>query len=112
MYACIHFESFPKLQKTTSIITVKTASWSQPYFVCQKPKLYHHVCFPTCFYPVTNSHTYTCSGEDLYDLFGRYGAIRQIRLGNDNKTKGTAFVVYEDVMDVSHIFLRPFSYVN
>lgn len=40
-------------------------------------------------------------GEDLYDLFGRYGAIRQVRLGNENKTKGTAFVVYEDVMDVS-----------
>ncbi|KAF8709113.1 RNA recognition motif (RRM, RBD, or RNP domain), partial [Rhizoctonia solani] len=42
---------------------------------------------------------YTITGDDLYDLFGRYGAIRQIRLGNDSKTKGTAFVVYEDVMD-------------
>lgn len=37
----------------------------------------------------------------MYDLFGRYGGIRQIRVGNDTKTKGTAFVVFDDVMDVS-----------
>lgn len=43
---------------------------------------------------------YTITGEDLYDLFGRYGSIRQIRLGNEAKTKGTAFVVFDDVMDV------------
>ena len=43
---------------------------------------------------------YQITGEDLYDLFGRYGSIRQIRLGNEAKTKGTAFVVFEDVMDV------------
>lgn len=44
---------------------------------------------------------YQITGEDLYDLFGRYGGIRQIRLGNEPKTKGTAFVVFDDVMDVS-----------
>jgi hypothetical protein len=43
---------------------------------------------------------YTITGDDLYDLFGRYGSIRQIRLGNEAKTKGTAFVVFDDVMDV------------
>lgn len=43
---------------------------------------------------------YTITGDDLYDLFGRYGSIRQVRLGNETKTKGTAFVVFEDVMDV------------
>ncbi|KAJ3376724.1 hypothetical protein HDU92_009079, partial [Lobulomyces angularis] len=32
------------------------------------------------------------SAEDLYDLFGKYGAIRQIRQGVANDTKGTAFV--------------------
>ena len=32
-------------------------------------------------------------------MFGRYGAIRQIRLGDGPKTKGTAFVVYEEVSD-------------
>jgi pre-mRNA branch site protein p14 len=45
--------------------------------------------------------SYNITGEDLYDLFGRYGGIRQIRVGNDAKTKGTAFVVFDDVMDVS-----------
>lgn len=43
---------------------------------------------------------YQITGEDLYDLFGRYGSIRQIRIGNEPKSKGTAFVVYDDVMDV------------
>ena len=43
---------------------------------------------------------YQITGDDLYELFGRYGSIRQIRLGNEPKTKGTAFVVFDDVMDV------------
>ena len=37
--------------------------------------------------------------EDLYDIFGKFGAIRQIRLGNQPATRGKAFVVYEDVFD-------------
>ncbi|KAJ3159439.1 Splicing factor 3B subunit 6 [Geranomyces michiganensis] len=37
--------------------------------------------------------------EDLYDLFGKYGPIRQIRVGTASDTKGTAFVVYEDIFD-------------
>ncbi|KAF2173981.1 hypothetical protein M409DRAFT_62173 [Zasmidium cellare ATCC 36951] len=43
--------------------------------------------------------SYNVSADDLYDLFGRFGSIRQIRQGIANNTKGTAFVVYEDVMD-------------
>ena len=35
----------------------------------------------------------------LFDLFGKYGPIRQIRAGDTSKTKGTAYVVYEDVVD-------------
>jgi pre-mRNA branch site protein p14 len=45
---------------------------------------------------------YTISGEELYDLFGKYGAIRQIRISNSNETKGTAFVVYEDLIDAKN----------
>ncbi|KAI5119509.1 hypothetical protein M0805_002445 [Coniferiporia weirii] len=45
---------------------------------------------------------YNITGEDLYDLFGRYGSIRQIRLGTEPKTKGTAFVVYDDVTDAKN----------
>jgi pre-mRNA branch site protein p14 len=51
---------------------------------------------------------YSITGDDLYDLFGRYGSIRQIRIGNEQKTKGTAFVVFEDVMDVCSHFIQPF----
>src|SRR5713101_4876165 len=50
---------------------------------------------------------YQITGEDLYDLFGRYGSIRQIRIGNEPKTKGTAFVVFDDVMDVRLQFSFP-----
>lgn len=40
----------------------------------------------------------------MYEVFGRYGAIRQIRLGDPEnaKTKGTAFVVYEDILDAKN----------
>ncbi|CBZ49636.1 putative RNA binding protein [Neospora caninum Liverpool] len=37
--------------------------------------------------------------DELYDIFGKYGAVRQIRKGNTDKTRGSAFVVYEDVFD-------------
>ncbi|KAJ3228770.1 Splicing factor 3B subunit 6 [Chytriomyces hyalinus] len=39
------------------------------------------------------------SSEEMYDLFGKYGPIRQIRLGTAQDTRGTAFVVYEDIFD-------------
>ena len=51
---------------------------------------------------------YQITGDDLYDLFGRYGGIRQIRIGNEQKTKGTSFVVFDDVMDVRVSLTAPF----
>ena len=43
---------------------------------------------------------YKITSEEMYDIFGKYGSIRQIRLGDaDKETKGTAFVVYEDIFD-------------
>ena len=39
------------------------------------------------------------TSEEMYDIFGKFGAIRQIRLGNAQDTRGTAFVVYEDIYD-------------
>ncbi|KAJ1854836.1 Splicing factor 3B subunit 6 [Coemansia sp. RSA 1822] len=37
--------------------------------------------------------------DEMFDLFGKYGAIRQIRTGSTQKTRGSAFVVYEDIYD-------------
>merc|ERR1711962_484026 len=37
---------------------------------------------------------YKISAEELYDIFGKYGAIRQVRLGVTQETRGTAYVVY------------------
>ena len=36
--------------------------------------------------------------EELYDIFGKFGVVRQIRKGMTNRTRGTAFVVYEDIL--------------
>ena len=45
---------------------------------------------------------YNIHGADLYELFGRYGTIRQIRLGTSQQTRGTAFVVYEEANDAKN----------
>ncbi|CAG8446743.1 16484_t:CDS:10 [Acaulospora colombiana] len=42
---------------------------------------------------------FNITSEEMYDIFGKYGAIRQIRLGCEKDTRGTAFVVYEDIFD-------------
>ncbi|KAH9588630.1 RNA recognition motif domain [Trypanosoma melophagium] len=44
---------------------------------------------------VTGIPTKLCSGEELYKVFGSYGAIQQLRIGSDSCTKGCAIVVYE-----------------
>lgn len=63
--------------------------------------------------------SYNVTPEELFELFGKYGPIRyvelrkapldpvhsadilysQVRQGIASNTKGTAFVVYDDVMD-------------
>ncbi|KNC80669.1 pre-mRNA branch site protein p14 [Sphaeroforma arctica JP610] len=45
---------------------------------------------------------YKITSEEMYDIFGKYGAIRQIRVGNAKDTRGTAFVVYEDIFDAKN----------
>jgi len=40
--------------------------------------------------------------EDLYEIFGKFGPIRQIRRGVGAGTRGTGFVVYEDYKDAKH----------
>ena len=42
---------------------------------------------------------YKITPDELYDVFGRFGAIRQIRKGTKADKKGTAFIVYEDIYD-------------
>jgi len=66
---------------------------------------------------VLTEPSYNVTPEELFDLFGKFGPIRysislisgtiqltdtfgsQVRQGIANNTKGTAFVVFEDVMD-------------
>ena len=48
------------------------------------------------------SYSNTINIYDRYDIFGKYGAIRQIRVGNTPETRGTAFVVYEDIFDAKN----------
>ena len=35
-------------------------------------------------------------------MFGKYGPIRQVRMGNTKATNGTAFVVYDDIFDAKN----------
>jgi len=57
---------------------------------------------------------YNLDSEALYGLFSRYGPVRQVRVGNTNATKGTAFVVYEDVLDAKQACdkLNGFNFMN
>uniref|UniRef100_A0A1B0CPZ4 Splicing factor 3B subunit 6 n=2 Tax=Phlebotominae TaxID=7198 RepID=A0A1B0CPZ4_LUTLO len=45
---------------------------------------------------------YKITSDEMYDIFGKYGAIRQIRVGNTPETRGTAFVVFEDIFDAKN----------
>lgn len=52
---------------------------------------------PCCLF--VRNLPYKISSEEMYDLFGKYGAVRQIRLGDSNDTRGTAVVVYESASE-------------
>jgi len=45
---------------------------------------------------------YKITADEIYDIFGKYGPIRQVRVGVNPETKGTAFVVYEDIFDAKN----------
>ena len=45
---------------------------------------------------------FNITSDEMYDIFGKYGAIRQIRLGCTKDTRGTAYVVYEDIYDAKN----------
>lgn len=45
---------------------------------------------------------YKITPEQLYDVFGRFGPVRQIRKGKTGDKKGTAFIVYEDIYDAKN----------
>ena len=42
---------------------------------------------------------YNLTSADLFPLFAKFGPVRQIRQGNTPQTRGTAFVVYDEVAD-------------
>ncbi|MEN2495724.1 MAG: Splicing factor 3B subunit 6, partial [Marteilia pararefringens] len=43
---------------------------------------------------------YKITTDELYEIFGKYGNVHQIRTGNTPETMGTGFVVYSNVMEV------------
>ena len=45
---------------------------------------------------------YKITAEDMYDIFGKFGSIRQIRKGVEQHTKGTAFVIFDDIYDAKN----------
>ncbi|KAF2005854.1 RNA-binding domain-containing protein [Amniculicola lignicola CBS 123094] len=43
--------------------------------------------------------SFTVTADELFTLFSHFGPVRQIRAGISSTTKGTCFVVFENVMD-------------
>ena len=57
---------------------------------------------------------YNIDPPALFDLFGKFGPLRQIRCGTSPSTKGTAFVVYDEVLDAKQACdkLNGFNFMN
>uniref|UniRef100_A0A8C6FR58 RRM domain-containing protein n=1 Tax=Moschus moschiferus TaxID=68415 RepID=A0A8C6FR58_MOSMO len=50
----------------------------------------------------TRNLPYKITAEEMYDIFGKYGPTCKIRVGNTPETRGTAYVVYEDIFDAKN----------
>ena len=75
--------------------TATTATSSLPHHLQQLSRLPPDVS--RILY--VKSLPFTITADDMYDIFGRYGGVRQIRLGTTATTRGKAYVVYEDIFD-------------
>ena len=71
------------------------------------PKLPAHV--QKILYVSNLPYEFTKNNYYMYELFGHYGPIRQIRIGTDER-KGSAFVVYEDIFDAKEAYDRLLGY--
>eukprot|EP01063_Lacrimia_lanifica_P008681 TRINITY_DN15724_c0_g1_i2.p2 TRINITY_DN15724_c0_g1~~TRINITY_DN15724_c0_g1_i2.p2 ORF type:complete len:147 (+),score=72.68 TRINITY_DN15724_c0_g1_i2:46-441(+) len=45
---------------------------------------------------------FSIKNEDMFEIFGKFGPIRQIRMGSKPETKGSAFVVFDDIFDAKN----------
>lgn len=55
-----------------------------------------------CAFLSLPKHAFSPIRAQMYEIFGKYGAIRQIRVGSTKETRGTAYVVYEDIYDAKN----------
>uniref|UniRef100_A0A7N0VF19 RRM domain-containing protein n=1 Tax=Kalanchoe fedtschenkoi TaxID=63787 RepID=A0A7N0VF19_KALFE len=46
---------------------------------------------------------FNISSEEMYDIFGKYKAIRQIQIGMNKDMRGISFMVYKDMYDAKTI---------
>ena len=60
------------------------------------------VCLRASNPPLTSLTPLLLSSPRQFDIFGKYGALRQVRIGNTKETRGTAYVVYEDIYDAKN----------
>lgn len=44
---------------------------------------------------------FKATAEEVYDLFARFGAVRQVRLGQVGESRGTAFVIFDDIFEAA-----------
>ena len=71
------------------------------------------LCANVCLPPEVNQIVYMrnlpykITAEEMCDIFGKYVAIRQIRIGTTTDTKKTVYVVYEDIFDAKNACDHP-----
>lgn len=94
-----------KKKKNREVHATPPRPWTPPLPTC--PTRTHTHTRPDR--PFTHTHSilyvrnlpFNVTADTLYSIFGKYGPIRQVRLGNAPSTRGTAFVVYEDIFDAA-----------
>ena len=105
---CVYFSSFfripirsrKKLEQTAHTTnTLDPTPQRQQHQQNQQQKPLAHKKLPEELHLYVRNLPFNITDEDRHDISGKYGAIGQIRIGQTRDTKGTAYVVYEDIYD-------------
>ena len=88
-----HFDS-SVIHSLTNNCHTRTLTLSKPHFFFQSrlPPEVNRILY-------VRNLPFKITSEELYEIFGKYGAVYQIRIGDKKDTRGTAFVIYEDIYD-------------
>nr|XP_045001171.1 splicing factor 3B subunit 6-like [Jaculus jaculus] len=102
------------LYKLTVIITMHKTH--QPARIAMQVAKRTNICLPPEVNQILYIKNLSCkiTAEEMHEVFGKYGPICHIRVGNTPETGRTAYVVYEDTFDAKNTYdhLSEFSMCN